>query len=80
MYILAVDDDPIILELLQHIIGSMPEHEIATAECVTDALELIADQDKNFDCFLLDIQMPGTDGIEFTRFCVTFPATAALQS
>ncbi len=67
MYILAVDDDPIILELLEHIIGGMDGHELVTAECVTDALGVIAAQDKPFDSFLLDIQMPGTCGIEFTK-------------
>lgn len=67
MHILAVDDDPIILELLEQFIGSMPEHELTTAECVTDALELMVDTNVRFDCFLLDIQMPGTDGVEFTR-------------
>lgn len=67
MHILAVDDDPIILELLEHFIGSIPEYQITTAECVTDALELMVDKTMRFDCFLLDIQMPGTNGIEFTR-------------
>ncbi|MEH6647379.1 response regulator [Sulfitobacter sp.] len=64
MYILAVDDDPIILETLKYFVGSMPDHEIVTAESALDALELMADQSRLFDCFLLDIQMPGTDGIE----------------
>ncbi|MBU2981454.1 response regulator [Lentibacter algarum] len=73
MHILAVDDDPIILELLEHFIGSMPEHELTTAECVTDALELMADTTARFDCFLLDIQMPRTDGIEFTRILRDIP-------
>tara|TARA_R110002094_G_scaffold216106_1_gene186919 strand:+ start:188 stop:1177 length:990 start_codon:yes stop_codon:yes gene_type:complete len=67
MKILAVDDDPIILELLQHFVSAMTDHEIVTAECVTDALVVLGQQDRPFDCFLLDIQMPGTDGIEFCK-------------
>lgn len=65
MYILAVDDDPIILEILQTFIGSMDEHELVTAESVSEALDILDDQTRRFDCFLLDIQMPDTDGIEF---------------
>jgi len=65
MYILAVDDDPIILEILQTFIGTMDEHELVTAESVSEALDLLDDQTRRFDCFLLDIQMPDTDGIEF---------------
>lgn len=64
MYILAVDDDPIILETLELFIGSMPEHELVTAQSAVDALQQMADQPRMFDCFLLDIQMPATDGIE----------------
>ncbi|MBT8412496.1 MAG: response regulator [Octadecabacter sp.] len=64
MYILAVDDDPLILEILENFFDSMPEHEIATATDAVDALELIAGQSRPFDCFLLDIQMPRTDGVE----------------
>ncbi|MCV2894237.1 response regulator [Lentibacter sp. XHP0401] len=65
MHILAVDDDPIILEILSAFVETMDDHEIVTAESVADALNIIEHQEKHFDCFLLDIQMPGTDGIEF---------------
>lgn len=64
MYILAVDDDPIVLETLEHFIGSMPDHEIATASDALEAVELMNAQNRRFDCFLLDIQMPGTNGID----------------
>ncbi|QQA42033.1 response regulator [Pelagovum pacificum] len=66
MRILAVDDDPIILELLGELIGSIGEHTLQTAESGAEALELIGDGDE-FDCFLLDIQMPRMDGIELCR-------------
>ena len=67
MYILAVDDDPMILEILQYFLGSMLEHELVTAECPADALVKLRNQERRFDCFLLDIQMPGIDGIEFCK-------------
>ncbi|UWR25677.1 response regulator [Sulfitobacter sp. S223] len=69
MYILAVDDDPIVLETLEHFIGSMPDHEIATASDALEAVELMNAQNRRFDCFLLDIQMPGTNGIDLCGFC-----------
>ena len=59
MKILAVDDDPIILELLSHFIEGMTDHTLVTAECAADALEAIKDNARApFDSFLLDIQMP----------------------
>ena len=67
MKILAVDDDPIILELLEHFIATISDHELTTAESVCDALEILSEPGATFDCFLLDIQMPNTDGIEFTK-------------
>lgn len=68
MQILAVDDDPIILELLTEFVLALGEHAITTAESGQAALELIESQrEVRFDCFLFDIQMPGMDGIELTR-------------
>ncbi|MDF1669968.1 MAG: response regulator [Roseovarius sp.] len=68
MHLLAVDDDPIILELLVEFVQYLGNHTIETATCVTDALELVARENgEKFDCFLLDIQMPGTDGIELCK-------------
>lgn len=68
MHILAVDDDPIILELLEEFVRHIGGHSVVTAESAVDALEILSDQKaRPFDCFLLDIQMPGTDGIELCR-------------
>lgn len=69
MRILAVDDDPIILELLSELLATMDtEHDVMTADSAIDALELLArPETEPFDCFLLDIQMPGMDGIELCR-------------
>ena len=64
MKILAVDDDPIILELLAHFIETMTEHKLVMASSADEAIETIRSNARApFDCFLLDIQMPGTDGI-----------------
>lgn len=68
MQILAVDDDPIILELLKQFIDAIGNHDVTTAESGLEALDVIEAHDPDhFECFLLDIQMPGMDGIELTR-------------
>ncbi|MFQ3184755.1 MAG: CheY-like chemotaxis protein [Octadecabacter sp.] len=76
MLILAVDDDPIILEVVKHYIESMEGYELVTAESVANALEVFQQDKRRFDCFLVDIQMPDIDGIEF---CVTLRDSSIYQ-
>ena len=65
MRILAVDDDPIILELIREIIGLSDDQELLTAGSGPEALKLLDDPaTPMIDCFLLDIQMPVMDGID----------------
>jgi CheY-like chemotaxis protein len=67
MKILAVDDDPIILELLTEVLRAAGFVNLKVCNSVNEALEEIDRAHVPFDCFLLDIQMPETDGIELTR-------------
>ncbi|MGJ8616067.1 MAG: response regulator [Sulfitobacter sp.] len=68
MRILAVDDDPIILELLSQFVEMVGDHELTTALSGSEALERVGASDSvPFDCFLFDIQMPKMDGIELTQ-------------
>lgn len=68
MHLLAVDDEPAILQLIELLVQFSGEHTISTAECAVDALDLLAQPDAEpVDCFLVDIQMPGTDGIELCK-------------
>ena len=68
MKILAVDDDPIILELLDQFVAAIGEHELLTACSGFAALEMVAEHAADpFDCFLVDIQMPGMDGTDLVR-------------
>ncbi|MGB3243804.1 MAG: response regulator [Sulfitobacter sp.] len=68
MKILAVDDDPIILELLSQFVEAFGDHELVTAESGAEALKLCnSSATSEFDCFLFDIQMPEIDGIMLTQ-------------
>lgn len=67
MKILAVDDDPIILELLSQYVEIVGTHELVTASSGNEALTLVqSGTHTDFDCFLFDIQMPLMDGIQLT--------------
>lgn len=68
MKLLIVDDDPMILELLTEIIRATTSYEVLRAADAYEALDCInAPEGEDIDCFLLDIQMPGKNGIELCR-------------
>jgi len=69
---MIVDDNPQNIELLQAFLESLPV-KIVTAVDGVDALEKV--QQHNPDLILLDIMMPGMDGIEVTRRLKGDPAT-----
>ena len=61
--ILVVDDESMITELLSDHLGD-EGYEVYTANSAEQALKLLP---KNPDLIILDINMPGTDGLEFCR-------------
>ena len=63
MRILAVDDEPSILELLSTFLETEDDNEIVTAASGEHALAIIETAEKQFDCILVDIQMPEMNGI-----------------
>jgi len=63
--VLAVDDEPSILELLKTALNALGTYDVTTAESVDDAIQLMERQKTPFDCLLLDIQMPDVNGITF---------------
>lgn len=65
--ILVVDDEPSILELVKTALETLEDYQVSIASNATAALEVTEVAEKPFDCFLLDIQMPDTDGIELLR-------------
>ncbi|WP_226779154.1 response regulator [Oceaniglobus trochenteri] len=66
MRILAVDDDPFILELIPMIAAKSGFTQITTAPSGADALRVLQD-DPDFDCLLVDISMAKMDGIELCK-------------
>lgn len=67
MRILAVDDDSVFLMLLQHVLGTIGYRDLVCVNSGQEALTLLRDPAENFDCLLLDIEMPGMSGIELCR-------------
>ncbi|WP_050929001.1 response regulator [Aestuariivita boseongensis] len=63
--VLAVDDEPSILELLKTALNALGTYDVTTASSVDDAIQTLERQEKPFDCLLLDIQMPDVNGITF---------------
>lgn len=67
MRILAVDDDPMVLDLLGIALEQNGFCDITFAITAEDALELIEVAREPYDVFLLDVMLPGTSGIEVCR-------------
>jgi two-component system, response regulator, stage 0 sporulation protein F len=73
MRLLVVEDSP----LLRKMFGlAFPQqfHELGQAENGHQALEMLQRADRPFDAVLLDLRMPGMNGIEFIRARRRLPA------
>lgn len=73
MKILVVDDEPIFLELIKKYLGAIGCDNIHTVPSAIKALETIGKSQRPFDCCLLDIRMPGIDGVELCRKIRSLP-------
>ena len=67
MRIFAVDDDPVILELLSGAFRQQNGYHIEFHSNAENAMEALENAEKPFDCILLDIILPGIDGIEMCQ-------------
>lgn len=74
--ILIVDDNPVNQKLLRVTLAGL-EHELWTASDAEAALALLADARP--DLILLDIQLPGMDGLALTRRLKRDPAMRGVR-
>lgn len=73
MRLLAVDDDPVVLDLLTVVFGQDDMPDITCAQSADQALTMLEESDTRFDCLILDIEMPGMNGIKLCRKIRTMP-------
>jgi CheY-like chemotaxis protein len=72
MRILAVDDDPVMLDILGTSLEDSGFGDITFAVTAEDALELIEIASEPYDIFLLDVMLPQISGIEVCRRLRTY--------
>ncbi|MCP4633725.1 MAG: response regulator [candidate division Zixibacteria bacterium] len=63
--ILAIDDEPHMLILLERIIGEKTEYKITTLGNSLEVPELLKEQ--KFDLIVTDLKMPGMDGLDILK-------------
>lgn len=69
---LAVDDEPLALELLEDNISKLPYLElVAACDNAMDAMKIM--QQETIDLIFLDIQMPGLTGLQFIQSMTVKP-------
>lgn len=67
MRILAVDDDPIVLDLLSVVLKQQGHDDVVVAASGRAALEILDRDEGRFDVLVLDIAMPEMDGVTLCR-------------
>ncbi len=64
--VLIVEDDPPLRGLLQTLLRHAGERDVVTCSDGDEAIQMLAR--RSFDVILLDLLMPGTDGLEVIEF------------
>ncbi len=76
MRILAVDDDPDFIAVFLETLNHLGYSDVTPAMSGAEALDLIKMAPQSFDCCILDIQMPGMNGVELCRHIRALPSYA----
>ncbi len=76
MRFLAVDDDPLFLQLLTLRMQALGYTDLVTVSSGADALALLSTAPDSVDCILSDIRMPLMDGITLCRNIRALPGLA----
>ncbi len=71
--LLIVDDNRFARTVLNRILTAANSYDVNQAASGEEALEIISKQPGKFDAFLIDIEMPGMDGMELSRKIRRFP-------
>ncbi|MCM2313020.1 MAG: response regulator, partial [Steroidobacteraceae bacterium] len=65
--VLAVDDDPLALRTIAHVLARIGVVSVTGCNSGPAALEVLDGAGEPLDVIVLDLNMPGMDGIEFIR-------------
>lgn len=76
MKILAVDDDPVFLGILERFLRELGHSETVFCSSGAEALQILNSNPYGFECVLVDIQMPFMDGIELCKYIRKTPSYA----
>ncbi|WP_170766523.1 response regulator [Ruegeria lacuscaerulensis] len=75
MKLLVVDDDPTFTELMVAELSLLGLNNVDFVHSGEAALDRIAASNTPYDCYLLDVEMPGMDGVELCEKITTDPST-----
>lgn len=77
MRVIIVDDEPLARDRLRRLLKELPDHEVA-GEAAEGKAALALCQETRPDVVLLDIRMPGMDGLEAARHLINMSEPPAI--